>query len=156
MGLFDKLKGALNAVTGGAAKVTIELAEDRGIGFVVIYPGEAVWAKVTATSTGGEVRSKGAFIDVRAVEEAVFRDPQSKEETTQSETMLESSFQIGTDFVLGPNQTEVFTGTFVLPSTVPPSYEGRIVRTRCFVRGRIEAFGNDPDSGYVPVKVGSR
>src|SRR3989304_6076715 len=52
MGFLDKLKGAVNAVTGGAAKVTMEFEPKA------VYPGDVVRVKISATSTGSEVKAK--------------------------------------------------------------------------------------------------
>ena len=66
MGFFDKLKSVVNAVTGGAARVTIQLQQS------CVFPGETVEVKITATSTGAEVQSKGAYVDVFAEERVSF------------------------------------------------------------------------------------
>ena len=63
MGFLDKMKGAVAAITGGAAKVSLEYHN------VLASPGDLVAVKVTAASTGAEVTSKGVFIDLRGTEE---------------------------------------------------------------------------------------
>lgn len=150
MGFFDKLKGAMNAITGGAAKVTIEIAAP------CIFPGEEVPVRVTATSTGAEVKSGGCFVDVWAHESVKVHDSETKKDLTQSKTTIEQTFQIAPAFVLGANETKVFEGIFRLPPTVLPTYTGTFAQHACSLRGRIEAFGNDPDSGFVPVRVGAK
>src|SRR5262245_18082601 len=62
MGFLDKIKGAVNAVTGGAAKVTMEFKPS------VAFPGDVIAVKITATSTGQQVKSKGVFVDLQGVE----------------------------------------------------------------------------------------
>ena len=56
MGFFDKIKGAVNAVTGGAATVEITYAER-------VTAGSAVPVRVTVTSKGSEIKSKGVYVD---------------------------------------------------------------------------------------------
>ena len=56
--------------------------------------------------------------------------------------------------MLAANETKVFEGVFVLPGGIQPSFQGKNASHQWTVRGRIEAFGNDPDSGYQPFRVG--
>src|SRR2546427_6329423 len=62
MGVFDKLKTAAQTMTGGAAKVSIEYPSQA------VYPGEGMNVRVTVMSSGGEVKSKGVFVDLLAEE----------------------------------------------------------------------------------------
>ncbi|HVW02749.1 MAG TPA: sporulation protein [Planctomycetaceae bacterium] len=148
MGFFDKIKSMVNVVTGGAATVTIDYPQQ------LLYPGDQVPVKITATSTGQEVKSKGAFVDVLSFEKVKFKH--DKEEIDQSHTFVQQAFQIAPAFVLQPNETKVFEGQFQLPLSVLPTYSGKIAQHKCQIRGRIEAFGNDPDSGYIDIAVGSK
>ena len=61
MGLFDKLKAAVNFVSGGAATVSIEYSPTTAVA------GSPIKVKVTALASA-EVKSKGIYIDLRAVE----------------------------------------------------------------------------------------
>jgi sporulation-control protein spo0M len=150
MGLFDKLKGAVNAVTGGAAKVSIQVDGS------VIFPGEPVKVFISATSTGAEIKSAGIYVDVKAAEEVSFKDDQTKAQVTRSHTSIEQTFQIAPAFVLAAGESKQFEGSFTLPGMVSPTFIGAIASHKCYLRGRMEAFGNDPDSGFQPVKVGSK
>jgi hypothetical protein len=160
MGLFDKIKGAIKAVTGGAAKVTIEYPQ------VLLQPNVPMRVRVTATSTGGEVKSGGCFIDVAGSEVIQVNDatptgyhgaqpaqrvPVDIHETNET---FKQAFQIAPAFVLAANETKVFEGAFQLPPGVQPSFQGKHASHQWTLRGRIEAVGNDPDSGYLPFRVG--
>jgi len=185
MGLFDMIKGAVNAVTGGGAKVTIEFQP------ALVMPGGAVQVKVTATSTGGEIKSQGCYVDVlgsevvnaqgvhatRAHAPAAPTAPPAggglmgqvqaasqpapaaatggdKVNVSVSKTSFEQSFRIAPAMVLAPNETKVFTGTITIPATAQPTFQGAYAKHTWMVRGRIEAWGNDPDSGYQTLRVG--
>lgn len=150
MGFFDKLKSVVNAVTGGAATVTIQLQQ------ACVIPGDSVGVKITATSTGAEVKSKGVYVDVYAEERVSFKDETSKEEISRSKTTVQQTIQIAPAFVLAPNETKSFEGQFQFPSNVLPTFAGSLCQHVCQIRGRIEAFGNDPDSGYQVINVGSK
>ena len=153
MGLLDKLKNATNAVTGGGARVSLEYAPG------VALPGDTLSVRVTATSTGAQVKSGGVFVDLRAVE--TVRLPVSAtsggnlSSTRTTHTSFEQQYPIAPAFTLAPNETKVFEGQVRLPSNVQPSFEGHYTRHEWTIRGRAEVTGNDPDSGFVAFRVGT-
>lgn len=149
MGFFSKIKGAMNAVTGGAAKVTIEFQPQPA------RVGEAVLVKVTATSTGADVKSKGIYVDVRVVEDINIskRDSPTNDAIEIETTMFEQEFALAPAFVLGANETQLFEGEVVLPSGQPASYKGEHATLTWTLRGRVDAVGNDPDSGHIEINV---
>jgi sporulation-control protein spo0M len=149
VGLFDKLKAAVNFVTGGAAKVQIEYTPHTAVA------GQPINVKVTATGTA-EVNSGGIFVDLRAVEKVSV----SKRDSIELDNDLnlkfetfEQEFKIAEAFVLAKDETKVFEGTITMPANVQPSFNGKYVSHEWEIRGRVEAKGNDPDSGYQPMKV---
>jgi hypothetical protein len=160
MGFLDKLKGAMHAVTGGGAKVTIEYPQG------LLQPGVPMRVRVTATSTGGELKSDGCFVDVAGVEAIQAKDVTPSNyhgaapaqrvpvDVNDSHDTFRQSFQIGGGFVLAPNETKVFDGQITLPPGVQPTFQGKSCSHQWTLRGRIEAFGNDPDSGFLPFRVG--
>lgn len=153
MGFLDKVKGAFKAVTGTAAKVTMEYSPSTAI------PGDVVKVKISATSTGGEVKSKGVFVDLRGNEEVFVKSNKSDKlsgDLRLSAATLEQAFQISPAFVLAANETKHFEGTFSVPVTAQPSYAGAHTNHNWQVRGRVEALGNDPDTGYLPLRVGTK
>lgn len=150
MGFLDKIKAAANAVTGGAAKVTIEYQPQ------VVFAGDTVQVKIRATSTGGELKSKGAFVDLRGLEgvDVDHNIAGTNIDVRLSKTTFEQSFQIAPAFVLPPNETKEFAGTFQIPPTVQPTYKGAYAEHKWQLQGRIEAVGNDPDSDWQPLRIG--
>ncbi len=160
MGLLDKLKAAASAITGGAATVSLEYEPQ------VAAPGETLRVRVTATSTGQEVRSGGVFVDLRGMEEV--RIPRSavgaqikgasgwSGDVHTSRATFEQSYGIAPALVLAPNATQQFEGTVQLPTAAQPTYRGPHAEHRWEVRGRLDAFGNDPDSGWLPLQIGAR
>ena len=165
MGFFDAIKGAVNAVTGGAAKVTVEFQPQT------VMAGGTITVKVTAVSTGGEVKSQGVFVDLLGSEQVHAQDvhatprtgmgqPHAASTTGQrydvsvSKTTFEQSIQISPAFVLGAKETKVFEGKVTIPAGSQPSFQGTYAKHQWSLRGRVEAWGNDPDSGYLPIRVG--
>jgi len=153
MGLFDKIKGAVNTVTGGGAKVTMQFDPPTG------FPGETVAVKIQATSTGAEVDSKGMFVDLRGTERVDLNRGDAiglDRSVTASNHTFEQEFPISGPFKIAPNETVEFEGTFTIPPQVQPSYVGARVQHNWEIRGRVEAFGNDPDTGYLAYRIGAK
>jgi hypothetical protein len=173
VGLLDKLKGAIHAVTGGAAKVSIDYPPGP------VAPGGRIAVKVTAASAGGEVKSGGIFVDLLAVERVSLRNvrPTRVHETrlgigaalqtgTQqavspptvdvdaARNTFEQSYPIAPAFVLAAGEARTFEGAVELPPNVLPSFSGGFAAHEWKIRGRVEAWGNDPDSGWLPLRVG--
>lgn len=152
MGFLDKLKGAVNAVTGGAANVTIEYPQQT------VFPGDTIPVRIVAVSTGAEVKSKGIFVDLVTTEEIKLNRGEFGVENhlhLKGETWSQP-VQIAPAFVLPPGQTMQFEGRVQIPANAPPTTQGKHVALTWLIRGRVEAFGNDPDSGYKPITVGRR
>ncbi|MCU0798198.1 MAG: hypothetical protein MUC62_00810 [Candidatus Thermoplasmatota archaeon] len=153
MGLMDKLKGAANAITGGGADVSLEMPSGP------FRTGEQVKVRVTVRSKGSEVRSGGVFIDIKAVEKGTVRSTQLCNScnrslpytVTVSRTTVEQSITVHPAFVLKKDETKVVDATISIPPG-QPTYHGTIDHV-WEVRGRLEAFGNDPDSGFRQITV---
>lgn len=152
MGLFDKLKSAVNVVTGGGANVVLEFQPP------VAFPGDYVRVRLTITSTGNQLQSKGTFIDLVGVEhiQVPNRAEGNEGAITITRNTFEQEIQVGPAFTLPANGTQQFEGQFQVPLNAQPSYQGRYARHEWQLRGRMEAFGNDPDSGYLPFRIGLR
>lgn len=109
-----------------------------------------------ATSTGQEVKSKGCFIDLNGVESINLKkgDAMDLEKDLRVEKeVFSKELQIAPEFVLKPNETKVFEAEVVVPGNLQPSFSGSFASFGYNIRGRIEAFGNDPDSGFKPVRL---
>jgi hypothetical protein len=180
MGFFDKLKSVVNAVTGGAATVRLECEPFAS-------SGEELRVRVTATSTGAEIKSQGVFIDLIGTERVFIRggmaattgptttptqshafgsqaatsggqfpsgsSSAAPADVNVSHTTFTQAFQIAPPLVLGPGETRQFEGAVRLPPTLQPTYAGHHARHDWQIRARLEAWGNDPDSGYQPVRI---
>lgn len=150
MGFFDKLKGAVHAVTGGAATVTIEFNPP------VAFPGEMLSVRVTATAKA-DIKGDGIYVDIRGVEQIRVKKSESdqlSEDLDIDKTSLEQSFQISGPFQVANGSTQVWEGQIQIPSKAQPTFDGAICDHGWGIRGRLSMFGNDPDSGFQPFKVG--
>lgn len=155
MGFLDKMKGAVSAVTGGGADVSIEYPMQS------VKPGDTMHVKVTVMSTGGEIKSNGVYVDVQAREHGDITGStrcescghmDSNARVRLSKETLDQKIPIAGAFVLQPNERKEFEADIQLPHG-QPTYHGRSVHHDWEIRGRLEAFGNDPDSGYKTFEV---
>jgi hypothetical protein len=145
MGILDKVKSAGSAMTGGAAKVSIDYPHEP------LKPGDALAVKVTVMSMGKEVKSGGVFVDLHAVESGNVKCSQCGHSSKVHYQTVKQAVPIGPAFVLKQNETKVFEATIQMPMG-QPTYSGQM-RHEWKIRGRLEAFGNDPDSGFQVIEV---
>ncbi len=145
MGFLDKMKSAAQAMTGGAADVSIEYEHKP------LKVGDELPVKVTVVSTGGEVKSNGVYVDLRAEERGDVRCSQCGQRAHVHEKTINQEIPIAPAFVLQPGETKVFEQVIRIPQG-QPTYRG-IVSHEWEIRGRLEAFGNDPDSGFKRIEV---
>ncbi|TLZ50677.1 MAG: hypothetical protein E6K18_06760 [Methanobacteriota archaeon] len=157
MGVFDKLKSAGQAMTGGSAKVSIEYP------LQTVFPGEPVAVRVTVmSSASGEVKSKGVFVDLLAEEHLNGGNMQcphcrnSFSPKHDPKKTHEQSVPIAPAFSLMPGETKTFEANVQVPGGAQPTYAGPTGRHEWKVRGRLQTFGNDPDSGFQPLRVGMK
>lgn len=158
MGVFDKLKAATQAMTGGAAKVSIAYP------LQAVFPGEPMAIQITVMSSGGEVKSQGVFVDlvaqehVTASENATCPRCQNKFSTPvrEAKKTFEQSFPVAPAFVLSPGETRAFPVMLPVPSGAQPTYAGPQTHHEWKIRGRMQSFGNDPDSGFQVLRVGMK
>lgn len=151
MGLLGKMK---NAITGGGANVTIEYPTNS------VKPGEKIHVKVTVTSTGSSFKTKGVFVDLKGEEHGSVTGSNrcdkcgdyDKVRLQFHNTTYDSAIPLSGGFSIGESETKNFEGDITIPSNAQPTYFGT-VKHEWSIRGRVEAFGNDPDSGFQPIIV---
>ncbi|HUW42694.1 MAG TPA: hypothetical protein VMW02_00495 [Thermoplasmata archaeon] len=145
MGLLDKMKAAGGAVAGTSARVSIEYPLQP------MKTGDSINVKVTVVSTGREVKSGGVFVDIHAMEGGQVKCKHCGQMIPVQAETVKQAIPIGPAFVLQPNETKVFEANIQIPSG-QPSYSGQI-RHEWKIRGRLDAFGNDPDSGFKTIEI---
>lgn len=134
-----------SAVTGGAAKVSIEYPHQA------LKPGDSLPVKVTVVSMGKEVKSSGVFVDIEATEAGQVKCKHCGQMTPIRNETIKQAVPVGPAMVLQPNETKVFEATLQVPMG-QPTYGGTLSH-EWKIRGRLQAFGNDPDSGYQVIQV---
>ena len=147
MGLMDKLKAAKNAVTGGAASVSLEIGPAQR--------GQAVAMKITATAKAN-LKAKRVYILVRAVEEAMVEDYDTGRgrETVRGEHVSHQlEVEVAGETAMAEGETASWSAEVPLPMGVGPSYHGRIIRHVWRAQAGLDTPGNDPDSGWIEFTV---
>ncbi len=66
------------------------------------------------------------------------------------------SFPVASAFALAPGETKVFETNLQIPGGAQPTYAGPGGRHEWKIRGRLQTFGNDPDSGFQAIRVGMK
>ena len=145
MGFLDKMKSVGTAMTGGAAKVSIEYNH------APLRPGDPLQVKVTVVSMGKEVKSSGVFVDIHAAERGQVKCNHCNQMVNINHETIKSAIPVGPAMILQPNESKTFEATINLPMG-QPTYNGQVQHT-WQIRGRLDAFGNDPDSGFQNLEV---
>lgn len=147
MGFFDKLKSVKNALTGGAADVTVEVGEAR--------TDSPVQVRVTATAKAN-FPIKRVYLLVRSVEEAVVhdidveRDGSVRREAVHGEVeTCNMEVDIADALDLEEGETYEWETEIELPQESNPTFHGNTIRHVWMIQAAIDSFGNDPDSGWV-------
>jgi len=153
MGFMDKIKGAMNAVTGHSAKVNFEFSP------IMAMPGDRLTVKVTATSTGLEVASKGVFIDLHGLEKIMIKSGAVlgvNADVRAEKAVMEQAFPIAPAFTLGKGESKTWEAQIQIPANAQPTYQGNFTNHEWKIRGRVQATGVDPHSEYLPIKIGAK
>lgn len=151
MGFMDKLKSLKNAITGGGAKISLQM--DR-----TIAPGDRVAVTVHCQVEGAPVSATKVYVAVRAVETVnlVHRDRDQRgdrDRVHDTETTFSKEFTIHGAVNLPANSTHEWRGEIQLPTNVQPTYRGKHAKHEWEVLAAIDVAGNDPDSGWVDISV---
>jgi len=150
MGFF---KNIMNKITGGGAKVTIEVLEPKlDAPFTV---------KVTAVIGDSELKVSKVYLYIKENEHAVVRNveiPDSSGGTTREdvegdEEVYRTEVIMSGPEVLEAKKTYEWTKEVSLPASAAPTFEGKYISHSWHFYAGIDAPGNDPDSGWIVVDI---
>lgn len=156
MGFLDTLKNMKNAVTGGAAKVSVEIPAAR--------LAEPFQVKVRAISQGVTVKYSRVYLIIEGIESIDAPDCDveimqngarlaAKGHGRRSETSLRHEVNIAGAGEIQPNQTGEWVAEVRLPAGALPEFRGRFTKHEYRVFAGLDCTGNDPDSGWVALRV---
>lgn len=154
MGIFDKVKDTAKGVAGkvgGAAKGMSDAVTGKGAEVELAYkgaltPGGDLDVTLTVKSTGKTVKASGAVIDLYGENDPNENALEKARELVMRGKGPKHALQLSGEFVVEPGQTKVINGVVKLPSELSGDLTWMI-------RGRVEAFGNDPDTGWMKYTV---
>ena len=155
MGLWDKIKSVKNMVTGGAADVTLSVEGESIEGFVV---------HSRAFIKDADLKVDKVYLKVRSVEHVVAPDVdlaqdqngnvvRVREDVRHSETTYQQEFVVSGGETLKGDTEYTWTTEVSLGEDVWPTYKGRNATHVWEVFVGLDAFGNDPDSGWIQVDL---
>jgi hypothetical protein len=157
MGLMDKLKAVKSSLTGDWANVTIS--------FEPVGRGGTLQASTTVTVKDQPISVEGVVIEVRCEEiidipnATVYENNSTSSlssgthRATNSETVVTKEARVSGPVELAGGSSTTYSGEVVIPTTAPPTMQGRFARYEWQVRARVEMKGNDPDSGWQSFNV---
>lgn len=149
MGLFDKLKQAANFVTGGGASVqlTMMAAEfDRT---------QPIKVKISAQVKDAPLNVTSVYLEVRSRESVSLRKTiNGKTENIHDDhTGYTHKVQVSGAQTLEGGKSYDWEAEFTLPSNAQATYHGSMCKHVWEVMGGLDVKGNDPDSGWIEIKV---
>lgn len=152
MGFMDKLKSIKNAITGGSADVSLEIGEAS--------LGGSTPVRITAVIGDADLKIDKVYLKVRsresvfvrnipvAVERSDYVDVR-RQDVEQDIDLYKERHEISGKEVLNANETYTWEGELTLPSDAKASYYGEQAKHVWEAFAGLDAFGNDPDSGWV-------
>lgn len=151
MGFMDKLKAMKNYVTGGGAKVSLQLGHATF--------GQPIPVLVRAQVEAAALNVAKVYVAVRAVEtvDLVHRDrdgaPGDKDRVHDTETTFSQEFVISGPAQLAAGSQNEWRGQIVIPPNAQPTYHGKHAKHEWQFLAALDVAGNDPDSGWIEMNV---
>lgn len=148
MGLFGKLKSAANFVTGGGAKVAVEVEEATFGETIKVHITAEISSDMNARKIYAKLKSE-EFVEVEDFDMAPFGGTTTEivRHTTQ---LWDEEFEVDGEQELKEGQTYNWTLEINLPEEeANPTYHGACAHHTWYIFVGIDKSGNDPDSGWV-------
>lgn len=170
MGFWDSMRTAVDRVTGSAANVSLAMDPQ----FVI--PGQTISVHITIKNGPSALDVRAVLLEVESVERInlprsaswtnVLADAVSAHNSrthTQaapqviqhSETLFQSKVTVAPGMNLPPGEERKFKGSFRLPASVQPSYQGKYTQHVWQLRARLDVLGVDPGTGWLSFRVGA-
>ena len=154
MGFFDKIKSAVNVVTGGAAELNVSFGE--------VKFGEPITVYVRALAKS-DLKIDKVYLKLRGVEEVIVDDHDyqdkdgdgDREETHETIEKRHETYEME-QVISGVQELEngqeyEWTTEIQLPEHLQAPYRGRYCTHNYKIFVGLDAFGNDPDTGWVNI-----
>lgn len=149
MGLLDKIKQAKNFVTGGGANVTVT---PEGAEFDKTQP---IKVRITAQIKDADLNASAAYLDIRCREDINLRASVNgkKENINEDHVSYTHKVEVQVSEPLKGGETYNWETEFSIGDNAQPTFHGTMARNVWEVRGGVDVKGNDPDSGWIEIRV---
>jgi len=154
MGIFDKIKSVANMVTGGGAKVSVEVENPS-----LKAPFKV---NIRATIAGADLKISKVYLWVKSVEKVTARNVEvaksgggTEKQDVQSEEDIcqKMEFVVDGAQTLAAKQDYQWSKEIQLPLNATASYYGKNAKHEWLFYAGIDVTGNDPDSGWISVDI---
>lgn len=167
--MWDSVRSAVDRVTGSSANVSVEMDTD------LVRPGESVAVRITVKNGLSALEARALLLEIEGVEAidlprhanwvSVVNDmtaaasksgerPASKEPFSRSSAKtFEATVTVSPGLSLAVGEERKFQGTFRLPTSVQPTYQGKYAKHFWRLRARLDVFGTDPNTGWRTFRV---
>ncbi len=161
MGFMDKLKSVGRMLGGGGAKVYVEA------GPATLNQPFAV--KIKAQVGEADLKIEGVYLLVKAQEEVKvsgstvetsirtrlpdFTVDSHLSDIVERDTTCDFKVNVSGPAELSANEEYEWDAEVSFPSGAAPSFQGRNCSHVWEIQAGLDAFGNDPDSGWVEIQV---
>lgn len=158
MGFFDKIKSAKNYLTGGGAKVYVEVTDPSFE--------EPFNVHIRAVISDSDLKINRVYLKVRAVEDVTIPNVEVTEievddqevnserrDISRSTETFQREFNVSGSETLSAGQEYEWDTEVELPDNASGSYYGYNAKHRWLFQAGLDAAGNDPDSGWIEVEI---
>jgi hypothetical protein len=151
MGFFDKIKGLKNMVTGGGAKVTLQVGQ--------VQVGTPIPVMVRAQIESGAISATKVYVALRGLEtvDLIHRDHDGgqgdRDRVHETMVTFSQEFPITGPVELPAGSQHEWQGQIVIPADAPPTYNGKNAKHEWAIMAALDVTGNDPDSGWITIQV---
>jgi len=145
MSIFDKVKDVAGKV-GSVAKGMTDVVTGKGAELTLVTKGAlagggTIHVTMSVKSTGGAIKAEGAFIDLYGEDDPDENALEKAKEFVMREKGPKHALRVSDAFVINAGETQIFEADVKLPAELSKDFTW-------MVRGRIDTFGNDPDTGW--------
>jgi hypothetical protein len=155
MSFFDTIINIKNLVTGGSAKVQLEISAAK-----YKHPFDITMRVLVADE---KLEIAGAFLIIQSIEDIRMPNKnaaklnengsRNKEMISTHSVTSEQILTISEKLVLEANEKYVWNAVAELTPNNQPIYEGRYCIHHYRAKSYLDCYGNDPDSGWINLDI---
>lgn len=157
MGLLDTLKGVKNYITGGGAKVTLEIEKPA--------LKKAFKITLSAQVEDADLEINGVLLVIKSVESVVVHNvrvappgtslpPYSPKDVRAESELYKEEFTLSDSHArLPPKQVYTWVREITLGEKALPTFQGRNAKHTWLAQGSLLVSGRNPTSGWVEFNV---